>query len=289
MRNLVMGLYDGYDSLETPKGGLRIFVESFRNYNADDRMVVFVQTRYVFPAMSELARRHRVELCDYDEIVAKQWNQDRQTYRLLLYHRWLASCDEEFGKILLSDTNDVIFFGNPFDIETSGVYCALEKSTYSDSASENMSSVTCNVGWLNVVGWPVRVSRLRPGAACNPHERRIRGNHVVCSGTVFGLADHIRRYLAHTVAHPFRTYTGADQGCWNKYVYSQPPGAFDMVPYARSRILTLDSIDHATIPKDSDGFYLNEHGERYLILHQIDRGCQIDHFRGLHARCHART
>ncbi len=112
------------------------------------------------------------------------------------------------------------------------------------------------------------------------------GKNVVCSGTVLGTAVEIKRYLAHTVANPFRTYTGADQGCWNKYVYSRPPGAFDMVPYARSRILTLDSIDHATIPKDSDGFYLNEHGERYLIVHQIDRGCQIEHFRGLHSRWH---
>lgn len=284
--NVVLGLYDGYTSLDTVKGGLRLFVESFRHYNKEDMIVIFVQSKNMFPELKAFAERFGVELVDYNEESMLKWNEDRQTYRLLLYKQWLDNGEEAFGKILLSDTNDVMFFGNPFDIETESIYCALEKTRYRNSG-ENMSSVLCNVGWLHRLDWTVSMPNLTDTCLNKSKvESIIHGKNVVCSGTILGKSEAIAEYLSKTTQGRYVTYTGLDQGCFNKYVYSHPPNVLDMVRFEHSRILTLDSIDHSAIQKDEEGFYINELGERYLVVHQIDRGCQIEHFKKLHAKHH---
>ena len=273
-KNVVLGLYDGYSSLDTPKGGLGLFVESFRYYNKDDKIVIFVQSKNIFPELKDLAKRFDLELCGYNEEDMLKWNEDRQTYRLLLYNDWLDNKIELFNKVLLSDTNDVMFFGNPFDIETKSVYCALEKTKYCNDSGENMSSLMCNLGWLDRVGWAININNLT--ATClnkSNAENIVFGKNVICSGTIIGKSEAIMKYLSKVTKNNLVTYTGLDQGCWNTYVYSQPPDALDMVIFEHSKILTLDSIDHSTISKDEEGFYLNEKGEKYLIVHQIDRGC----------------
>ena len=45
MVNCILGVYDGYNSLDTHKGGLRIFASSFRTYNKEDNIICFVQKK----------------------------------------------------------------------------------------------------------------------------------------------------------------------------------------------------------------------------------------------------
>ena len=285
-KNVILGLYDGYSSLDTIKGGLRLFIESLRFYNTDDKVVIFVQTKNVFPELKTFAEKFNVELANFNEKDVLEFNEDRQTYRLLLYKNWLSNNAQFFDKIMLSDTNDVMFFGNPFLIETKSIYCALEKSRYKNHG-ENRSSVICNLGWLWYIGWQVNYENL--SETClnkSPIEKIIFNKNVVCSGTIIGKSDAVVKYLEEVTKNKLITYTGLDQGCWNKYVQSQPPETLDMVRVEHSKILTLDSIDHLKIPKDEKGFYMNEVGERYLIVHQIDRGGNIGHFKQLHRKYH---
>ena len=76
--NVVLGLYDGYTSLDTVKGGLRLFVESFRYYNKEDMIVIFVQSKNMFLELKAFAERFGVELVDYNEESMLKWNEDRQ-------------------------------------------------------------------------------------------------------------------------------------------------------------------------------------------------------------------
>ena len=46
--------------------------------------------------------------------------------------------------------------------------------------------------------------------------------------------------------------------------------------------MTCDNIEHEKITKSKEGYYLNKLGEKYVIVHQIDRGCNIDKFLTLH-------
>ena len=285
-KNVILGLYDGYSSLDTEKGGLRLFIESFRFYNKHDKVIIFVQKKNIFPELKTFAEKFDVELINFDEKYMWKFSKDKQTYRLLIYKNWLSNNAEIFNKILLSDTNDVMFFGNPFLINTKSIYCALEKTRFKNHG-ENPSSVICNLGWLFYLGWETDYQNLtNHDTVKSPIEKILINEKVVCSGTIFGNYEAIIKYLEEVTKNKVKTYTGLDQGLLNKYVRSQPPETLDMYRHEHSKILTLDSIDHFYIPKDKQGFYLNELGERYLIIHQIDRGCNIGHFKQLHRKYH---
>ena len=194
-KNAVLGLYDGYSSLDTEKGGLRLFIESFRFYNKDDRVIIFIQDKNVFPELKSFADKFDVELSNFDEKEMEEWSEDRMEYRFIIYRKWLYNTTECFSNILLCDTNDVMFFGNPFLIETKSMYCALEKTKFRNH-DENYCSVQCNTHWLSGAGWDVKYENLVETCVNKSvHEKLIFNKNVVCAGTIFGRASEIMKFL----------------------------------------------------------------------------------------------
>ena len=57
----------------------------------------------------------------------------------------------------------------------------------------------------------------------------------------------------------------------NIYAYECEKDKVTIKNYEHSQILTLDDVDFDAIGKDSSGFLVNSHGNRYLVIHQIDR------------------
>jgi hypothetical protein len=67
-----------------------------------------------------------------------------------------------------------------------------------------------------------------------------------------------------------------DQGLLNVYVYNFLDSK-SIKPYQKSRILTLEGVQFKNLKLDSNGHVVNDDGEKYAIIHQINR-CNRDYF-----------
>ena len=45
MNNIILGVYDGYNSLKTSKGGIYYFLKSLRKYNSDCKVVIICEKK----------------------------------------------------------------------------------------------------------------------------------------------------------------------------------------------------------------------------------------------------
>ena len=95
---------------------------------------------------------------------------------------------------------------------------------------------------------------------------------IICAGTILGNRDAILSYLIwyekiQTKAVILRN----DQGLLNIYAYEYGDNRVIVERYQDGQILTLDKMNFENIRKDSNGFLINSNGEKYCIIHQINR------------------
>jgi len=265
MDNIIFGVYNGYSDLKTEKGGLYYFIKSLRKVNKTCKVVVICESDKIFPGLREFANEMDFEI--YSDFETKYF---MIYYRFEIYLKYLKEYEErqeyeekhksnKINKILLADMNDVIFQKDPFSINfQTDLYCALECNNLSDSQS-NYSSYL-NMAWIN-------------GCSHIPNFNfdNFTNQYVACAGTILGTYFGIKSYLDFYInAQTIRQVN--DQGLYNTYVYNFAPSK-TIIPYKESSILTLDRVDFKTLNIDSSGSLgiLNGLGERYSIIHQIDK------------------
>lgn len=252
---LVIGCYNYTNpTLLTENGGIKIFIESLRKYNKTCAIIVLMNT------------------CPPD--IEDFFNKNNVTYLIgikekLMYTRFIKyyqiiNMYKSFNKILLSDLNDVIFQANPFDIniDNNKLYCAQEISSYDNLSN---SSSRLNFDWIKYA------HKLNEGLKKNYIEN-YKNKNVICAGTILGNRDAILSYLKwYEKVQTFATTLINDQGLLNIYAYENDEDRVIIERYQDSRILTLDKINFDNIRKDSNGFLINSSGEKYCIIHQINR------------------
>lgn len=283
MPNAIIGFYSGYTSLDTDKGGLRIFVESFRKYNTTDLIIITLVLPIQCSELIEFAQKNAcvIEPVYLDDVkTGNRWS----CYKDVL----TKSNYKDLQKILIMDMNDAMFTADPFTIITDNkLYCACEKTIYDIECSDNnLNSLNINTTWMNqcyylqlnkhinVLQESINNSNLSSYRSKNLIESKIYKQPIICSGTILGDYRSIMKLIdwGHKLL-------GADQGLLNIYVYLIAPDECLVVPLFDSEILTMDSINFDTeLKQDENGYILNNNGKKFAICHQIDRGCHLEHF-----------
>jgi hypothetical protein len=254
MNNIIFGLYNGYNSLKTSSGGIYYFMKSLRKYNTECKIVIVCERYNIFKDLVHFSKEMNFKI--YTNFKTRY---GLQQSRYEVYYEYLNNTNDVFDKILLSDVNDVIFQEDPFAIDFTGdIYCALEQSILTD---KNNSSSECNMNWIDKYN------------NCQKNYANFNDQFVVCSGTILGTFAGIKTFL-HFYDNVQKTNPidihGIDQGIYNIYVYNYLSSK-QLVHYKESKILTLDKIQFKMLNFDSDDNIINDKGEKYSIVHQINR------------------
>jgi hypothetical protein len=247
--DLIIGVYDGYNSLKTKKGGLFYFMKSLRKYNQKCKVVVLTQANNIFPELKNFSDEMNFEI--FSDFV---FPYEMMYSRLEIYKAYIEK--SSYSKILIADMDDLVFQDDPFSIEFSeDLYCALEISIISDKTN---SSSRLNMSWID------SCYHLR-----DVDYSKFEDKLVICAGTILGMQKGILNYLDfYSIVQSIKVVN--DQGLLNLYVYNHNLCSKMLLPYTESKILTLDKIEWSSLDI-SDGIIYNKQKERYAILHQIDR------------------
>ena len=118
--NYVIGMYDNLD-INTPKGGLLIFLQSLRKFNSTCEVIIINSKP---ETLKDLAEKYNFSIYKYNP---ENYEGHIQSFRFLIYKKIINErCIK--GNILLCDMNDVLFAGDPFSIDFPMVRFTLQKS-----------------------------------------------------------------------------------------------------------------------------------------------------------------
>jgi hypothetical protein len=264
--NVIFGVYSGYNSLKTDKGGIYYFAKSLRKYNQDCKVIILCEKSKIFKELEDLCAEYNFQI--HSDFVFKY---ELMLNRFEIYYdilsKWSA---EDVDKIMFSDLDDVVFQGDPFSIEfEEQLYCAAERNILSD---KNNSSSGLNRHWIE-----------QASAAADYSIENFEDQPVVCAGTTLGkyagIMDYLKFYADAREKKPgFRNVP--DQGLYNIYIYNHTHASSKKIlPYKSSQILTLDSVSFDDL-NVQDNKILNDSGQLYVILHQINR-CNSEFMKNL--------
>ena len=238
--NVVVGLYNGYTSLTTNRGGLKPFIETLRTYNNDCIVYILCEKENIFPEMSDFCRLNDVII--YSDFKSKEIVSHYRTnaLRKLFAQINIWKCN----KILLTDVEDVRFQGDPFDILfDTELYCAVE-----------YGNEDINLNWMN----NCKTASMNYNFSKQP---------VICNGTILGTAGGISKYLMFDKSNYDPNKSNClDQGLLNIYIY-YVNASYIALPCKYSRILTTPNLTSNDLRKNEDGKYINLNDEVYLIVH----------------------
>jgi len=250
-KELVIGIYEGLPII-TKRGGIDRFLNSLRKVNKKCTIIIWCQKDKYIKEYNELELKYNCYFLTYNIFL----DSHIQTRRLYLT-KFFLQLYKNYENILMSDMDDVYFQKDPFQIElkNNNFYCALENNNYS---SYN-KSVKVNLGWLQHI--PINDFTI------------FRDEYIVCSGTIYGKYSSILEYLEWVFDNRRNNapgLRGIDQGYWNEYIYvikNKKKIIMEKLKY--SQILTCDRVPY--IKKNSDNKIINDRGEEYHIVHQLDR------------------
>jgi hypothetical protein len=248
MNNIILGVYNGYNSLKTSNGGIYYFLKSLRKYNSDCKVVIICEQNNIFEDLIKFSNEMNFEI--YSNFITKY---NMMFYRFELYIDYLKK--NIYNKVLLSDINDVIFQEDPFSIDfTEELYCALEQTILSDNDN---SASDINMRWID------ECKHLSKNNYDN-----YKNKYVVCAGTILGSYDGIIKYLEFYKDIQNNKIVN-DQGLLNVYVYNYL-NSKKCLEFKESKILTLDRINFDILNIENNSI-VNNNGEKYCIIHQINR------------------
>jgi hypothetical protein len=253
MNNIIFGVYSGYNSLKTSKGGIYYFLKSLRKYNSHCKVVIICEKDKIFEDLIKFSNEMNFEI--YSNFTIKY---HMLYYRFEIFNDYLKQNKNIFEKILLSDINDVIFQEDPFSINfTEEIYCALEQSILNDY---NNSSSNVNMEWIDQCTLLTKTNY-----------NNYINKYVVCAGTILGNYNGIIKFLDFYKKIQNNQYNKIcnDQGILNVYVYNYLESK-KCLSFEESKIITLDKIEFERLKIENNSI-VNNKGEKYSIIHQINR------------------
>ncbi|RZK36474.1 MAG: hypothetical protein EOO61_10300 [Hymenobacter sp.] len=185
------------------------------------------------------------------------WN-----FRHFMYYNYLLEHEGEFDNVLLSDSRDVAFQRDPFSFDLGGMLnVAIE------DRNTPLRSTPSNAEWI-MKGYGQEVLE------------EIGDFPVSCAGTTLGPAPIIKAYL-HTLLTEICSVRDAmncaDQAIHNVLLNRGQLGQVQRLYNDNGPVLTIGTLAQNTSFKlDSEGYILNEVGERAHILHQYDRHPELN-------------
>ena len=257
--NLVIGVAFNINSVD-----IKRFVSSFRKFNKDDEMALIINQE-VYNNLKNFFIKNNVKIIINEsykiiDIIAN-------SYRYYLYEDYLKN-NLIYKNILLTDTRDVIFQGDPFtSLPQDFLYLFKEDSAVLINDDEY------NSFWLKYFyGDEVF--------------EQIKNNNIICSGTILGSQNNIMEIIGtfnkeilrfkREQRTDLKTHT-PDQGILN-FLCNQPSKNAYELKNSGDIIGTVGcsiskSISSDKITSDSEFIYVN--GNKPAVIHQYDRSAQL--------------
>jgi hypothetical protein len=175
--------------------------------------------------------------------------------RHLVIYDLLLSWRLSNAKILLCDSRDLVFQGNPFSGEWPLLWSAEEDKLIKDCR--------VNSAWFKRVGGEAAL-------------QQVQNRRIVCAGVLGGRADRIEEYLKNSSAlvsklTPDIPLTDGDQGIHNNLVYMRPDLGFAIQPNGGRLAANVGYTSPADLKIENQIVRLRDHAEAPAILHQYDR------------------
>lgn len=252
-RNLVMGLTAGYTAPD-----LAPFVETLRTRGyQDDVSLVTFDTNI---ATSDYLQKWSVHELTFDSLPFLTMSMN--SARMLKYLEFLrtevldASGAHRYDYILLADTRDIVFQGDPFArVDGADIYYYLE-------ADRLIGDCPINAGWMT--------------QAFGPEVLRQTASHrISCAGTLIATPVGLMEYLLRMVLYigltrPSVRQSGIDQAIHNYLMIN------GMVANAQIRengleVMTVPSGRPGLLSVTQDGRFRNPDGSFSETVHQYDR------------------
>ena len=261
-KDLILGVSVGY-KIDV----LRPFVLSLKDIGFSGETVFFVSD----------TNSETVDFLLSNGIVIKQYETHRfmmvaphltrwiRFYEHLEHIRNISRTADQYGQILLVDTRDVFFQGNPFPSET-----GKEISYYLEDSRWTLGSQRDNVDWFMQSFGQKTLSEL----ADKP---------ISCAGTTIGTFDGVSEYLAQMCSlilklpAETRCVPGIDQPLHNFIVHKNlVPGA--EIVENQKHVATLGLLTEDELTLDESGKLVNADGSVSSIVHQYDRCEHLSEF-----------
>lgn len=252
-RTLVMGLAAHYGAAE-----LAPFVLSLRQSGYAGDIVLL--TYGCSADTADFLRAHRVRMVPFTGLAAMPMSMN--SARMFRYLDWfielfLNSPDSiEYGRVLLTDTRDVVFQGDPF------ARVPADRLTFFLETDRTLGTCPINRDWLRRAYGEATLAELghRP---------------VSCAGTLMGRPDALLEYLAHMVraiveVPPEHRFSGVDQAIHN-VVLARGLVAGSVALENGGPVMTVPTAEATGLRLLGDGRIANPDGSLSETVHQYDR------------------
>ncbi len=250
-RRLVLGAAIGFDVEQ-----VCVFVESLRasGYAGDVMMLI----RWPGLRVGRYLKSRGVDVIRVFQ--TRSFTRSVHARRYAIYLDYLRARRDRYDHVMMSDTRDVVFQGNPFD-GINGPKCHF----FLESAARTIGQDPTNSRWVRGCFTAAEAEAL---ARCR----------ISCSGITIGGTAAIMAYLEHMVARvramPMRIYReighGYDQAIHNFLVHLDP--AIDgIVEENNGHIATMALEPREFYRLDQDARIHGPDGRLFPICHQYDR------------------
>lgn len=254
-KDLILGVSIGYDIKI-----LRPFVLSLMEIGFRGETVFFVSDTNAQTV--EFLLDHGIIIEQYEThrfmMVAPHLVRWIRFHEHLTHIRNISRTAEQYGRILMVDTRDVFFQGNPFPSEP-----GKEISYYLEDSRWTLGSQSENVVWLKQSLGQKTLSEL----ADKP---------ISCAGTTIGTFDGVSEYLAQMCSlilklpAETRCVPGIDQPLHNYIVHKNLVSGTEIVENQR-HVASLGLLPQEELTLDENGKWVNADGSVSNIIHQYDR------------------
>lgn len=93
--NIVFGVYNGYNSLQTSNGGIYYFMKSLRQYNKTCKVVIICEKHKLFKDLIDFSREMNFEI--YSDFTLKY---QMMYYRFEIYRNYLSNVQTIFISVI---------------------------------------------------------------------------------------------------------------------------------------------------------------------------------------------
>lgn len=284
MKNLVLGMADGYNAQE-----LAPFVKSLRSTGFSGDLVLFVASSTARQLQS-FASQHDITLVDLpwagrlfgrirplvalkrqilreqndlETFVADRWKHHPVVGRFSFYRQFIADNRTEYEKVLLCDVRDVVFQSDPLAVELPADICL-----FSEHPSHSIGQSESNTRWIHRVFGQETLAAL----ADKP---------IICGGVMLGTTEGMLSLLDQLIASMAACQSnwslrfGLDQAALNCIAYvAGIPGAH-IFGCCEGPATHLALVPAEQLGIQSDGQVLDRSGNIIPLLHQYDRHEQL--------------
>jgi hypothetical protein len=158
-----------------------------------------------------------------------------------------------------------MFLDDPFSINFEDkIYCACEGSAISDDGFCGK----VNRKWIEQ--YYKKKKRVKGRELRHTVLKKYYNKKILCAGTILGKRLGILDFLSYLRKTNKDLGPQNDQGLYNIYCYNNKKKC-KILDYNHSRILTCGDLKYESIKKNRSGIPVNDNGEKYTILHQVDR------------------